>query len=380
MSIKIKDFRNGGFDYKQPQAYDFSSILNYDFKLFPYHFSDKAKESFYLELSTLFSAGLDIKSCLELLVEERGEKNEKFLLGEILDQLIRGDSFSQSLQKTKQFSPYEYFSIQIGEESGQLSKVLDQLSLYYSSKLKQRRKILSALSYPVIIIITAVGAVAFMLSFVVPMFKDIFSRFGGELPALTKWIIGLSDYIYENFYFILVIMGVSIVGLMYFTRLPTFKRISTRLILRTPILGRLVASIHLATFCASMSLLLTAKVPLLKAISLIQSMVPFNPIKDSLTEIEIAILQGENLYICMSKFSIYDKKMLALVKVGEEVNKLDFFFEQLNQKYVQEVDYNTSMLGTIIEPLIIILLGIMVALILIAMYLPMFQMSNQVGL
>ena len=108
-------------------------------------------------------------------------------------------------------------------------------------------------------------------------------------------------------------------------------------------------------------------------------MIPFHPIKDSLEKIESDILLGQSLFESMSKYSIYDRKMLVLIKVGEEVNKLDHFFNQLNQKFDQEIDYQTSLLSTFFEPLIIIFLGVIVAFILISMYLPMFQMSNQIG-
>lgn len=356
------------------------SILSYDIKLFPFRFDDQAKEAFYLELSTLFAAGLDIKSSLEIVIGEREKKEEVVLLQGVLSELIKGQSFSESLMISKQFSPYEYYSIQIGEETGKLNTVLVKLAGFYSNKLKQRRKIISTLSYPVIILITAISAVAFMLTFVVPMFKDIFSRFGGELPGLTKIIISFSEtvqsYFFPIFFLLLVIAGIMV----YLYRFERFRRSVSASLVKIPLIGRLIVTVYLERFCSSMSLLVGAKIPLLTAIDLIGKMIPFYPIQDALAEISKRVMLGENLYVSMSRFSIFDRKMLALIKVGEEVNKLDFFFEQLTQRFNQEIEYRTSLLGTFLEPAIIIFLGVVVAFILIAMYLPMFQMSNQIGI
>jgi len=380
MSINIKDYQfNDNESGVSKSELSFSKILSYDIKIFPFRFTDKNKESFYLELSTLFLAGLDIKSCLELVIEERVDRNEKKMLKDILENLIRGDSLTEALEKSGQFTPYEYFSVKIGEESGKLPYVLQQLQQYFSAKLKQRRKVIGALSYPVIILITATAAVAFMLAFVVPMFKDIFKRFGGELPGLTKWIISLSEGLANNIYLFLILAALFVAAFFYAKRFPWFVKNYTLFLLRVPILGKLIISIHLSTFCSSMSLLLGAKVPLLSTIKLIEKMIPFHPIKDSLGKIENDILLGHSLFESMAKYSIYDRKMLVLIKVGEEVNKLDYFFNQLNQKFDQDIDYQTSLLSTFFEPLIIIFLGVIVAFILIAMYLPMFQMSNQIG-
>jgi type IV pilus assembly protein PilC len=381
MGINIKDFQVKGEEGSEiPRSkVSLSNILSYDIKLFSFHFSDRSKESFYLELSTLFSAGLDIKSSLELVIQERADKNERKLIESVLRSLIQGDSLSEALERTNQFTPYEYFSVKIGEESGKLALVLSQLYLYFFSKLKQKRKVISALSYPFIILITAIAAVAFMLTFVVPMFKDIFKRFGGELPALTKWIISLSDGLSQNFYLFLILIIIFSGLFIYVKRFPWFIKNYAFFLLRIPIIGKLISSMHLSIFCSSMSLLLGAKVPLVSTLGLIQKMIPFYPIQNSLSKIESDILLGLTLHESMSKHSIYDKRMLVLIKVGEEVNKLDYFFSQLNQKFDQDIDHQTSLLSTFFEPFIIIFLGVIVAFILIAMYLPMFQISNQVG-
>lgn len=380
--MNIKEYKksvSSSAPLRQESGWTIGSLLNYDIRIFAPKFGEKSKETFYLELSTLFSAGLDLKTSLEILIAEQSKKSDKQMLSDVLDNVVRGAPFSESLRKTGQFSPYEFFSIQIGEESGKLAAVLNQLSAFYTNKLKQRRKIVSALSYPMIILTTAIAAVAFMLGFVVPMFRDIFSRFGGDLPPLTKAIIAFSEYVQEYFFPLMIIVLLIAIAIWYAMRFEQGKRIFTSIVVGLPLVGSLIKTVYLGRFSSSMALLISARVPMLSAIALIRKMIPFYPIRDSLAVVEKEILTGESLYTSLSKFQIYDKKMLSLIKVGEEVNRLDFFFEQLSQKYLQEVEYKTSLIGTFLEPVIIIFLGVIVAFILIAMYLPMFQMSNQIG-
>jgi len=355
------------------------SILDYELPFFSYRFNNRSREAFYIELSTLFSSGLDIKSSFELLISERKSKKEKELLQAVLGNLLQGSSLSESMSLTNQFSAYEYYSVKIGEESGKLATVLAQLAEFFIAKSKHRRKVIAALSYPVMILMAAIGAVTFMLSFIVPMFKDVFNRFGNDLPQLTKLVIELSEAFSESFYIILFITIVTIGLFIYSRKFERSRRIYSKVISKLPVIGKLIATVHLSTFCSSMSLLIGAKVPLLTALDLLQKMVPYYPITDSLKSMHNKILFGESLHSSMASFSIYDRKMLALIKVGEEVNKLDYFFNQLSLQYNNDLEHQTTLLSTFLEPLIIVLLGVVVAIILIAMYLPMFQMSSQIG-
>lgn len=382
--MRISDYKKSIYQdlparEKDNKGFSFESILNYDLKLFPFRLTDKSKESIYLELSTLFAAGLDIKTALELVSEDRARKEEKEVILKVMEYLIAGDTLALSFERTKQFSPYEYFSIQIGEESSKLKEVLAKLSVFYTKRLKQRRKILGALSYPAVILITASLAVGFMLAFVVPMFKDIFNRFGAELPKMTQLIISMSNAVSEYALFVIGLVLVIVLIIKYSLRKEQLARSFSRLVVKTPLVGKLITTVHLTTFCSSMALLIGSRIPLITAIGLVQKMVDFSPIRDALEKIANKIIQGQTLTSSMSEFSIFDRKMLALIKVGEEVNKLDFFFDQLAQKYDQELEYRTTLLSTFLEPMIIILLGLVVAFILVAMYLPMFQMSSQIG-
>jgi type IV pilus assembly protein PilC len=141
----------------------------------------------------------------------------------------------------------------------------------------------------------------------------------------------------------------------------------------------MISKIYLARFCQSMNLLISSKTPLVTAIELVKKMIGFYPIEISLEIMQEDIMKGQPLHISLSKFKIYNKRMVSLIKVAEEVNQLDTMFAKLAKQYTDEVEHETSILGSLIEPIMIIFLGLLVALILVAMYLPLFQMSNTVG-
>lgn len=366
-------------DGEKPGSFDLMKILQTDIKLFPDKFTDKNKESFYLELSTLLKAGLDIKSALELLEEEQEKQKHKEIVQKIKDNLINGDALWEAMEKVGCFTPYEYFSVQIGEETGKTSLVLDQLYQFYNVKLKQRRQFVSALSYPAIILFTSVGAVSFMLMFIVPMFNDVFKRFGGELPSITKFIITMSAGIKSNILWIVLLLG-GIIFFFYRSRNKVWMlKFVSGMVRRVPVIGKIVYSIQLARFCSSMSLLLGSKVPILRSVDLIKQMITFYPIQITLQPIAEGIMNGDRLHVTMAAFPIYNKKMVSLIKVGEEVNKLDVFFEKLASQYSNDVEHQTSLLNTFLEPAMIIFLGAIVGFILLAMYMPMFQMSTTIG-
>ncbi|TFF36213.1 type II secretion system F family protein [Mucilaginibacter psychrotolerans] len=351
-------------------------LLNKDITFGGKELADKKKEYLYLELSSLLIAGINLKSSLELITADQEKEKDKLLFGTILSEVTNGSSLSGTLKKSGRFSAYEVFSLQIGEESGKLHEVLQDLAKYFQNKIKQRRKIVSALTYPCIVLLTSFSAVFFMLKFVVPMFGDVFIRFGGKLPYVTEKIISISQALENNFLGFVLIVAFIAAGIFAVRKTEKFRAIASRLLLKVPVIGNLVQKIYLARFCNSMRLLINAKLPLLQAIALIRQMIEYYPIESSLGLIEQDIMNGKPLYQSLQQYKIYPAKMVQLVKVGEETNQLDYFFAKISEQYVEEVEYKTSTLSSAMEPLIIIFLGIIVGGILIAMYLPLFQMSN----
>lgn len=351
-------------------------VLNKDIKFFNADFSDKKKERFYSELNILFSAGVDIKSALELIEEQEQKESGRELFRQIREKVVAGTNLSKALQETGKFSPYEYYSLQIGEESGRLPEVLEELSSFFSKKIKQKRQVMNALSYPIVLVCTAFGVVAFMMVFVVPMFSDLFKRFNSELPGITKMVVGLSESFTKNALFFILIFTVGI-GILYYCRKTTrFRKYASAIVIRTPVIGKIVQKIYLARFCQSMNLLTAAKTPLINALELVKKMIGFYPIEVSLDAVQKQVLKGSSLHKSLSAFPIYNSRMCSLIKVAEEVNRLDGIFGQLAKQYGDEVEHETGLIGKMIEPLMILFLGVLIGLILVAMYLPMFQLST----
>lgn len=355
------------------------TLLSRDISLFGKSFSDKAKESFYLELASLMDAGLDIKNALQLIRDEQAKKAPKVIFTGLLEKVINGKTLSGSLKEDKTFTPYEYFTIEIGEETGQLVAVLRQLSDYYKSRVRQRRQIIGALTYPAIVLSVAFLSVSFMMNYVVPMFADVFKRFGGDLPFLTQKILAISQFMQAWAGRGVFLFFIFIVLILINQEKPWYKKYKDLLLQRLPLVKTIVSKIYLSQFSATLQLLLSAKVPLIQALALSRQVTGFYPLQQALTQMESDILQGMPLHQGMAAHKIFPPKMVALVKAGEEANQLELFFKTLYERYSEELDYQTSQLSKFIEPAIIVILGLVVGIVLIAMYLPMFNMGNTIG-
>lgn len=354
------------------------TFLNKDISFGSGELSDKKKEAFYLEMSSLLEAGVNLKSSLELITVGQEKEKDRALFKKIQEMVFSGGALSEALTKSKKFSVYEIYSLQIGEETGKITEILTDLASFYQNKIRQRRKIVSSLTYPAVVLTASLGAIIFMMKVIVPMFGDVFKRFGGHLPWITEKILGISQAMGSAFWPVFIFLAVLVATGYYFKNTIVFRRISSRVIQRIPVVGIIVQKIYLARYCNSMRLLISARLPLLRAIELCKQMIGFYPIESSLSQVQTDITSGKSLHESMQLFAIYPAKMIQLIKVGEETNQMDHFFGKISQQYVDEVEYKTSTLSSVMEPLIIAFLGLMVGVILISMYLPLFQMSNNI--
>ena len=228
---------------------DQKPLLQREIKLFGSGIKDKTKAYFYGELSDLIHAGIDLISALTLVIEQMGKSSEKAHFNDVKQRVIEGAFLYEALQAQKKaFTPYEYYSIQIGEEAGQLVNVLKELHMYYETKLKQRRQILSALSYPIVVVFSAIGVVIFMVGFIVPMFENIFKNFGGELPFITRWIINTSVWVQSNWYMLLILLLVIVVAGILSGKYQGVKKVVQNIGLRNPKLGPIMYAIHFSRF------------------------------------------------------------------------------------------------------------------------------------
>lgn len=356
-----------------------SSLLQKEVTLFGKTFGNKKKEDFYSELAVLLKAGINLKDSLSLIQENQKKEKLQVFYSSMVDALVSGASFFEILQSRNEFTEYEYYSIKIGEETGTLARIVEELGRFFARKNEQRRELVNALTYPAIILVTAVLVVIFMLRMVVPMFEDIFRQNNVELPAITKMIVSASNFIKEYGWMVLLILLILILLRKTFLKKAWFKSRKDYFLLKIPFVGNFVSSVYLAQFTQAVALLTSSKVPLLNSIQLVKKMIDFYPLNDALTNVEDNVLKGHSLNKSMMGNKIFDNKMISLVKVAEETNQTEYIFEKLNQQYAIEVQQKSKLLSTLMEPLIIVVVGIFVGVILVAMYLPMFKLSSVIG-
>jgi type IV pilus assembly protein PilC len=377
MSIDLKELSvQGTKTKKEVKESNPLSFLNKEISFSGNKLKDKQKEDFYSSLSMLLSSGIDMRSALKIIFEEQRRKKEKEIFNQLYENLVGGDNLSGAMKNSEKFTAHECFSVGIGEETGRLKEVLHDLALFFSNRIKQRRQLVNTFTYPVIVIATALLVVVFMMNFIVPMFVDIFSRFNGELPLLTQWVMNASEAFKENFWIgLLFIIGI-VAFIMSARKSLWFRKYSSQIAIKIPVVGTMLVKAYLARFCQTMSLLMAARIPLLRAIRLMGKMISFYPFEQALLHFEDEILHGKTLYDGMEKFNFFDAKIRSLTKVGEEINQLDVIYENLSKQYSEELQHQVGILNGLLEPILIIFVGLLVAVILVAMYLPMFQMSN----
>ncbi len=355
------------------------SFLKKEITFFNTPFGSKIKEGFYSEVSVLLDAGVTLKQVLELLENGQKKQQNKAILSQLSNDIVAGRSLSEAVKKQKPFSQYEYYALKIGEETGTLSQVTKQLGEYYERKNEQRRNLISALTYPVIILSTAVLVVVFMLRFVVPMFQDIFKQQNVELPGITKVIIAASDFLRDYGWIMLIGFITVLILRPLLSKKVWYKTFKDKFTLKLPFIGNFVKTVYLSQFTQAVSLLTASKVPVVNSIQLVKQMIQFYPLQQALGAVEKDILQGHSLSNSLAKHKLFSDKMVALVKVAEETNQNELIFNRLNKQYNIQVQQESKILSTVMEPIIILIVGVLVGVILIAMYLPMFKLSSVIG-
>lgn len=338
--------------------------------------SDKQKEIFYRELSMLLKSGVDFKKALEILGNQSSNKFEKEIILELKNKVVDGRSIYESIKETNQFSPYEYYSIQIGEETRKLEEVLVELQKYFNRKIQMKRQIISVLTYPAIVILVTFLVLYFMLNKVVPMFSSVFRQFGSELPKSTQIIIKLSNHSGVIFTIILVIIIGLITTHTLFKNKQDYRAFTTKIILKIPFFGNLIRKIYISRFCQAMNLLITSKTTLINSLTLTSKMIGFFPIEIAIKQIKEDITRGASLHESLKKHHVFENKMVSMIEVAEQVNQLESMFERLTEQYNEEISHQTKMIGVILEPMIIIVIGVIVGIIMVSMYAPMFDLSK----
>lgn len=341
-------------------------------------FGNKQKARFFAETGTLLSAGVDLHTILNIATSSNKDNKNELLYKEIAQQVINGTSMSEAMSVSNKFNNFDYYSVLIGENTGEISSVFVRLGEYYNKKIERQRKIKGAMSYPIIVLLTTIGAIWFMLKFVVPMFAQTLIKFGGELPALTRIIINLSEGVTSFSIGSLIIVGIMLLIWKRNRHKETVQKSLSTLLLKTPYLGKYVYKANMLEFVMGMNLLLNSKVNIVESIDMARKISSFYPLTKSLERIKGDIMKGDFFYRSMEKQHFFEASMITMVKIGEEVNQLDRIFLQLSKQYENELEYQSTVFMSILEPAIILVLALVVGVILVAMYLPMFKIGTLV--
>ncbi len=338
---------------------------------------DARKELLFSELLSLLSSGLDFSRSFLLLIDGETNEGTKRLLRSLYDKVVSGSSLWQAMADGRNFSALDCGVVRIGEETGRLTESLQFLTDYYHKKVSLRRMVSSALSYPLIIMVIAILAVVFMLSVVVPMFEQVSSRMGSELPAMTRWIIVVSQK-FPLYASVGGLMFMGIAVMLYVMRERAEVRSALAAVaLRLPLAGNAIRKNHQAHFCKLLYLLIGSGVPLLYGVGMLRDIITFYPYQQSFESIAEGLRRGELFSVNIAKYpSLYSHKLTSLLRVGEETNRLPEMLLKQGEELSRELEYRLKQLGNILEPLMILLIGSLVAVILISMYLPMFKLGG----
>lgn len=337
------------------------------------------KSRFFAELALLVRSGMDIRRSLDIIEGGTAKVKEREMISSLKEFIINGSSISEAIEKSGRFEPYDIMTLSMGEETGALSVVLDSLAVHYARKISQRRQVTGALTYPVLVLVTTLASLFFMLNYIVPMFEDVFKRFQGELPPLTKAIVRLSGSFGGIASGLLLVTGAVILLVLIYRKKERFRAFTARVIRKIPVAGDIVTLNYRVRFTQIMALLISSKVHLVKGLEMARKVIGFYPAERALATIVTEISSGVSLSDAMEKHSFFDRKIVAMTRVGEEVNRLDTIYDQLYKQYSEDLDVRIRTMNNLLEPVLIIFVGLMVGIILVAMYLPIFQMGINIG-
>ena len=335
---------------------------------------------FTRQFSVMLDAGLPLVQCLEIL----GEQEESQVLREIIEN-VRADvesgaSLAEAMKKhPKAFDNLYVSMIAAGEAGGILDIILQRLSTYIEKAVRLRNQVRSAMMYPVAVIVIAVGVVYIILWKVIPVFAQMFSGLGAQLPFLTRMIVQISNWLgrYSPFIFIgIIVVGVA---LNRFHKTHRGRRIIDRFLLRLPILGMLLLKIAVARFCRTLSTLTSSGVPILDGLAITARTSGNSIIEDSVMSVRKSVEEGRTISEPLAETKLFPAMVCQMINVGEQTGALDQMLSKIADFYEEEVDTAVEGLMKLLEPVMIVFLGAIIGTIVTAMYLPMYSIIQQIN-
>jgi type IV pilus assembly protein PilC len=333
---------------------------------------------FARQMATMLNAGVPLVQSLNIVSKGTDKKSVQELVNSIKNDIEAGQSFSESLKKyPKYFEPLFCSLVAAGETSGSLEIMLTRISTYREKSETLRRKIKKALYYPTAVIIVAIIVTVILLLFVVPQFQTLFKSFGAELPAFTQLVISLSNGLQKFWWLFFLILAMSCwIFSTYKKKSPQFRLFLDKISLKLPIVGPILKKAAIARFARTLSTTFSAGVPIDQGLDSVVGATGNLIYSEAITKIKENVTTGVQLQMAMRSALIFPNMIIQMVAIGEESGTLDSMLDKVASIYEEEVDLSVDALSSLLEPLIMSILGVLVGGLVIAMYLPIFKMGS----
>lgn len=336
---------------------------------------------FTRQLSTMIKAGLPLMQAFEIVARGHGNPSMTEMLMEIRGEVEQGSSLSRAFSNhPKYFDRFYCNLVAAGETGGVLESLLDKLAIYKEKTQAIRKKVKTALTYPVSVIAVAIGLVFVMMIFVLPAFKEVYANMGAELPALTQTVMDMSDFFVSYGWMVLIALGFAIYGFLKLkARSIKIQRRMDVILLRMPIFGDIVRKGTIARWGRTTATLIAAGVPLVDVLDSTAGAAGNLIYEEATREIRTRVIQGLSMTSGMRATELFPNMMLQMSSIGEESGSLDDMLNKAAEFYEDEVDNAVGRLSAMMEPIIIVILGLVIGTLLVAMYLPLFNLGNVVA-
>lgn len=337
----------------------------------------KELQVFTRQFATMIDSGIPISQALQILADGTQSPPLKKVLSGVKEDLNSGKRLAESMQSFPGAFDKLYVNlVRAGEEGGVLDTILDRLAMYIEKAAKIRGQIKSAMTYPAIILLVSALVIGVILGFVIPKFMELFRSTGQELPEITQMVVDWSDFLREKWYVVLIGGAAVFTSVKVFVGTPAGKTYMDNLVIRIPVLGTLVQKAEIARFSRTMSTLIASGVPLLDGLDICAQTIGNQVIAESIVEARAVVSEGKSIISPLAKNPFIPDMVVQMIGVGEQTGALDTMLEKIADFYEDEVDEAVSALTSIMEPLMMVFLGGIIAFLVIAMYMPIFNMAG----
>ena len=336
---------------------------------------------FVRQFATMIDAGLPLVQCLDILSTQGENKQFNKILKDIKTYVEQGGTFSEALRKhPKVFDDLFVNLVAAGEMGGILDTILHRLAVYIEKRVKLARQVRGALVYPVAILLVAVLVIIVMLTWVIPAFREMFAEFGGEdqLPGLTKFVINISEGFISNIGVIITLVIGLVAGVTYSYRNPKGKRFWHKLLLTLPVIGPVIRKIAVARFTRTLGTLLGSGVPILDAMDIVSKASGNVIVEEAISNTADRVREGRTMAEPLMATGVFPPMVVQMIGVGEQTGALDNMLNKIADFYEEEVDVAVAALTSLLEPMMMVFIGGIVGVILIAMYMPIFEIAGKV--